>query len=244
MKYYLPSLLVLLVLASACKKATVSNNQPTNYKVNNITAISIDANKGYNTLLEYDLVSTGALQETVTLSFEGLPNGIVMDTTNAYLTRTGIPGFTAYIHLIAADTSNMQGNYKVKLVCSGSVTGKKYYDVDLKVSAPKQHLLGAPDPCQLDTTVFDDLGNKIVFSHGLVEFNGFGDHINWNFEVGLDCDGNFDLSGIYPTSDAIISYGRGSFSMGKNQWTFTGDMLYTEYRHSPPLTGIYISIPL
>jgi hypothetical protein len=246
MKNLLFSLLLLLVLASACNKTTDPTNQPTNYRVNNITAISIDANKGYHALLQYNLVSTGPVQETVTLSFEGLPDGVVMDTANAYLTRTGIPGFTAYIHLMATDTANTPGNYKVKLVCTGSVTGKKYYDVDLVVSAPKQHLLGAARPCDLETTVVDDLGNIIIFKHGIVQFYGFGDLTKWNFEVGMDCDGNFNLSGIeVPSRITTIYSGWGSFSMQKNKWVFSSTVLYDEYGdHVSHYSDILITIPL
>jgi hypothetical protein len=245
MKNLLPSLLLLLVLASACKKTTDPTNQPTNYKVNNITAISIDANKGYNALLQYNLVSTGTVQETVTLSFEGLPDGIVMDTANAYLTRTGIPGFTAYIHLMATDTANTPGNYKVKLVCTGSVTGKKYYDVDLVVSAPKQHLLGATRPCDLDATVKDVYGNTIIFNHGVVQFWGFGNHMDWAFEMDMECNGNFELGHYSLYDGTTIHSGWGSFSMEKNKWVFSGNMLYEDYDgRITHYSDILITIPL
>lgn len=228
MKHLLFSLLFLLVLASACKKTTDSSHQPTNYKVNNITDITLDTGNGYNTLLQYELVATGPVQETVTLSFEDLPKGIIMDTTE-YLTCSGIPGFTAYIHLITADTLKLQGNYKVKLVCTGSVTGKKYYDVNLKVATTQQHLLGAPRPCDILAGVKDRDGNSIVFRKGLVSFSGFGlKHGDWRFSVTMDCDGNFDIDNIITTTGTVISSGHGKFTIGRYAWDFSGDVTYRE----------------
>jgi len=252
MKNYLFSLLILLAFASACKKAASPTSLPTNYRINNITAISLDANKGYHTILQYDLVATGPVQETVALSFEGLPNGVVMDTATVNTINTGIPGYSAIIHLMAIDTVAVaQGNYKVKLVCTGSVTGKKYYDVDLKVSAPKTHLLGAIRPCDLDTTVNDVYGNKIIFHPGQeVEFNGFDYHYNWNLRLAMDCDGNFRI----PNYLSFITFYEGSklgqitvlyatLSIEKDSWVINGDIEYNFFldcHHE----SINITIPL
>jgi hypothetical protein len=178
------------------------------------------------------VVATGAVKETVTLSFEGLPDGIVMDTSNIYLTRTGVPGFTAYIHLKATDTANRQGNYKVRLVCTGSVTGKKYYDVDLIVSAKKKKLLGAVDPCNLVASVYDTDSNAIDFLGSEVDFYGFASHTSWIFTAKWDyCwdDMNsLELSDIAPDYNIVIREGNASITIEKDKWVLSGSIFYYE----------------
>jgi hypothetical protein len=117
------------VFFAACNKSDI-DPLPTNYRIDGVQDIDMAQQgsgipiTGYMSL---SLVPTGKIQERVTLSLEGVPDGC-----SARLTSTsGFPSFST--NIIFVDSSAYGGIYPVKLVCDGSVSGKKSYTFHLKL---------------------------------------------------------------------------------------------------------------
>ena len=131
------SFLFLFVFAafSACQKDNSPiANEPTNYHVQGITDVIMgNGTSGPTTAsLSYTVALVGNIQETVSLSLQGLPAGVYRDTASYYMTpTTGIPTFSASFILV--NNGAAPGTYPIKLMCNGNVTGQKYYTFNLNV---------------------------------------------------------------------------------------------------------------
>jgi len=114
------------LLFSACKKSD-SDALPTNYRIDGVQDMTLQQSgtvpiTGY---MSISVMPTGKIQEHVSLSMEGLPEGCsVMFTSPG-----GFPMFSS--NVIIRDSGATGGTYPVKLVCNGSVTGKKSYTFNL-----------------------------------------------------------------------------------------------------------------
>ena len=140
-----------IVTLSACQKTSNSSTHPTTYMVTGITDAVIGGDSLSTLDLSYFVNYVGPIQETVTISLADLPSTIVIDTT-FHSATTGIPSFNVGFRLINMAFSK-GGKYTIKLMCDGSVTGKKYYTFMLKI-LPKtpiatcdSSLVGTWDTC-------------------------------------------------------------------------------------------------
>lgn len=111
---------------SACKKSD-SDALPTNYRIDGVQDITLPLqSSGISTAyMTLTVNATGKIQEHVTLSLEGMPSGCAGEITSP----SGFPNFSTYITF--RDSAANGGTYPVKLVCDGSVTGKKAYTFNL-----------------------------------------------------------------------------------------------------------------
>ena len=114
------------LLFSACKKSD-SDALPTNYRIDGVQDMTLQLSgsvpiTGY---MSISVVPTGKIKEHVNLSVEGLPEGC-----SSFITSPGgFPTFSS--NIIIRDSDAVGGTYPVKLVCDGSVTGKKSYTFNL-----------------------------------------------------------------------------------------------------------------
>lgn len=120
-------LLSIVVCFTACKKSY--SDKPTTYSVD-VKDITLSSAFMADVWVDYDIKCKGPIQENVSVSIEGLPQGVIIDTTGDHIAN-GVPGFTAGLRLINNNITNKKGTYKVKLVCEGSVTGRKEIPLNL-----------------------------------------------------------------------------------------------------------------
>jgi len=133
MKKALVFLVLFIGVLAACTKSTDSSNHPTTYRVDGITDITLGGDSGSVAYISYNVNYIGPIQETVSLSFEGLPVGVKVDESESVM--NGIPTFSASLLLVKTDAMDMKGTYDIKLICNGSKTGKKSYNLKLKILA-------------------------------------------------------------------------------------------------------------
>jgi hypothetical protein len=116
------------VIVGGCTKNYYRDNDATkpSYRVDGIRDFSIsEDNPQYSMVLE--LVYMNKEQENVSVSVEGLPQGMYAEV----LGGSGIPSFTANVNFY--DSSAVPGTYQAKVVTTGSVTGKKSFIVNITV---------------------------------------------------------------------------------------------------------------
>jgi hypothetical protein len=164
------------LLFSACKKSD-SDALPTNYRIDGVQDVNL-AQQGTNIpitgYMSLSIMPTGKIQEHVALSIEGMPDGCSARLTSS----SGFPAFST--NIIFTDSNANGGTYPVKLVCDGSVTGKKSYTFNLtlpQLPDCSSWLLGsytASNSCTGGSyTEYISAGtsrNKIVFNN----FEGLG----------------------------------------------------------------------
>lgn len=214
------------VALSACQKTSNSSTHPTTYSVQGITDATIQGDSSSTLDLGYTVNYVGPIQETVTLSLADLPAHIMVDTS-WYYSHTGIPSFTTGFHLInmiPATDSTTKGKYTVKLVCDGSVTGRKYYTFTLRV-LPKTPIViphcdsplvgtwdNCLDFCDVTSTVFT---NEITVDGTTMNRIHFSNFQNYGIDVyaDLDCStGSFIIPRQTFAGGAATIYGSGTFA--------------------------------
>lgn len=227
MKKALVFIALSFVALSACQKTTNSSTHPTTYAVQGITDVKIMGDTLSTLDLSYSVNYVGPIQETVTLSLGDLPPNIVVDTT-WYYANTGIPSFVGGFRLVNKNPQSdslVKGKYTVKLICDGSVTGRKYYTFVLNV-LPKAPLPGmihcdsalvgnwdtCMDFCDVTSTIFSNTLTVDGTTMNRIHFSNFQ---NYGIDVYADLDcatGTFVIPHQTFAGGAAAIWGTGSFS--------------------------------
>jgi hypothetical protein len=165
-KAFLLFTLVSFTFASCVKR---QNNKPTTYVVNGVHDVTLMDN---TQSLDLQFLYMGPVQENVMLDVTGLPQGVIKTISVA----EGVPTF--YSNISFSDMSAIPGTYPAQLVCTGTETGEKTYDFNVKVkNQPVCGLLTGYngttncdtgnfiDNISAVTTVEDAVENEIRFSN-------------------------------------------------------------------------------
>lgn len=120
--------LSILAISSLTLFSCASNNNNNGVglmKVNGIHDIRVSMD--YSDSMELDI---DGLEETVSLSFTGLPQGVYTTITPS----AGVPEFSSFIRF--SSMSAIPGTYNCQLVCQGTESGTKSYDFKTVVNGP------------------------------------------------------------------------------------------------------------
>ncbi len=169
--------------------------------------------------LNFSVVYENSEQEKITLSLQGLPSGLhyMMDDSSGY------PSFSTYASFI--DSSAAVGDYTVKLVAKGSVSGKREFPFNVHVlPAPSCNAYIAATGFNSRTscttgsfmqniTVVAGSPNEVMFSN----FDGSGNQV----KAVVDCDNSSSSDGYFTIPQQTVNgitysstYGRYSINSG------------------------------
>lgn len=191
----------LLALAS-CKK-NEGSQQPMTYMVNGITDISMFGTDvaGMGLSIEY----RGPVQENVALSITGLPENV----TAEFSTASGIPTFGTSVAITSQNA--VAGTYPLKLVCKGSATGEKSYDLTLTIK---------PVPCtqvvsgsyQTSNTCFPGSTNSFISHLGgnNIMINNLGG-MGFSVNATIDCNSSTITIPSQTVGGSVTVAGSGSY---------------------------------
>jgi len=84
--------------------------------------------QGVNDTLDLSITAVSGVQEPITLSLWNVPAGV---TSNIGVT-TGTPTYSS--HIVFTDTYGVPGNYSIKLIAHGTLTGDITYSFNLHIS--------------------------------------------------------------------------------------------------------------
>lgn len=119
---------LLAVIIGGCTKNYYRDSESTNptYRVDGIQDFWLSEDNPQNAI-NINVVYMNKEQENVTVSVEGLPQGLYAQVFNG----SGIPTFNTQISFY--DSSAAPGTYKVQLVTTGSVTGRKAFTINVTI---------------------------------------------------------------------------------------------------------------
>ncbi|PZF72489.1 hypothetical protein [Taibaiella soli] len=178
-KSYLLPLVVSIGLFSCTKSGTDTtsgtgaNTNKTSYKVNGVVDVSIQNNPDSNTsVTTLTITDTLKSAQKITLSLDGLPNGVTGTLSNT----SGYPTYTSVLTFVDASNAT-PGVYPIKLNCEGSISGKASYTINLTVRADHDYandwigtadaitrlVNGDPGPSFTETITHGDRPNRVVF---------------------------------------------------------------------------------
>lgn len=199
---HLSFLLAFALLALAACKKNEGPQQPITYRINGITDLKMQ--DGGGAFMELDLEYVGPVQERVSLSFSGLPQGVEAQFNN----QSGTVPFNTWV-LVGA-TGATPGTYPIKLLCNGSATGEHSYDLTLTIS---------PTPC----------GEKLPGAYiGSGSCGGsFASNISFGFDNKLYIH---NLGGTFITAEIKVNCDNGTFtippqSVGNDTLTGSGSFV-------------------
>ncbi|PZF72492.1 hypothetical protein [Taibaiella soli] len=112
---------------SSCSKSDSTDTLPTNYKIDGVQDVTLQPLINPSGYMQLTVSYVGKTQERVDLSLEGVPSGCGADIS----VTGGYPTFSSSV--MFTDTSANPGTYPIKLVCNGSSTGKKSYNLNLTI---------------------------------------------------------------------------------------------------------------
>ncbi|PZF72490.1 hypothetical protein [Taibaiella soli] len=181
-KSYLLPLVVSIGLFSCTKSGTDTtsgtgaNTNKTSYKVNGVVDVSIQNNPDSNTsVTTLTITDTLKSAQKITLSLDGLPNGVSGSLSNT----SGYPTYSTVLTFV--DTNATPGVYPVKLNCEGSVSGKTTYTIDLTIRPDHDYAndwLGTAEGANIPSNSPNTLTYTENITHGdrtnRIVFNNFG----------------------------------------------------------------------
>lgn len=141
------------------------------YRVDGITDFTVSENQpAYNMNLQVAYMN--GEQENVKVSLEGLPTGLYANIVRP----SGVPTFSSYITFY--DSSAAPGTYNVKLVTTGSVSGRKTFPITVTVNPVvdcRNELAGSygansfctsgPNPFVVEISSSTSVSKRIVFDN-------------------------------------------------------------------------------
>ncbi|MBS1688740.1 MAG: hypothetical protein JSS96_08445 [Bacteroidetes bacterium] len=217
MKKTLLLFMLFCIALSSCTKDDNKSNQPTTYRIDNITDQQIGYSAGSVAYLQLSVGYVGPIQENVSLSLSGLPAGVTADTNS----HSGIPSYSTVFYLMNDGTAK-PGTYTVTLNCKGDKTGNKSYTFKIKVLPPPQCTSTVAGTWAIGT---DCLGNTFSdnievdpSTYNRIIFSNFAD-LSLSVYADLDCNtGTFTI----PRQGFAghVYYGNGYFSSGYIQYSY------------------------
>ena len=176
MKKGLLVLAATFLIAGCQKKDQTVNNYNTGgaqpaFAVNGITDVSFVSQVDYVSTLSLSVQYLDSAQENVSLSLNGLPSGIVIDTT---WINSGIPTFSTTLNIY--DTVVVSpGSYPVTLTATTTSGKTKNYPFNIRVQPMPSGFLGKYNTCNTScggSTIYTDslyvdplVQNKVWFTN-------------------------------------------------------------------------------
>jgi len=121
--------LIVLIAISLFGCRSRSGNSPVTYKISGLeNGVTISPTQSGELNLNVTKIAAVVMQENLTLSLSGLPDGV----TASINPKTGTPPFTASV--VLTDSNAVAGTYSVKLLVHSSTSGDNSYSFTLTVS--------------------------------------------------------------------------------------------------------------
>jgi hypothetical protein len=228
--------LALLVIGFAsCKKDDDNEPSKPSYRIDGIVDRSMQKTvfgTPPTTTLNLNVMYEHSDQERVTLSIENVPEGL----KSKFSTKSGIPGFNTSLLLI--DSGVVAGEYTLKLIATGSNTGRRSYDFNLTVLAP-------PD-CSSDLT-----GTGYATQTSCNPTGSFTQNItSVPGQVGRVLFSNFDNTGAQVYANVICNSGQvsipsqtvnGVVYQGSGYYNVSGGTRYINVSYGRTVSGSTIT---
>lgn len=225
---------------AACKKTTTSPpvKSPFSFEVSGVKDLFVETNGADSMTLNIE--RTLGTSQKVTLSIEGLPQGV----TAVFNPNNGLPPFTPTVKLIAKDA--VEGSYTVTLKASNDVAGEQTHEFLLKVSKPVPDcipsLLGSYTGSELceSTTVpaYIATVERVENKENSILITNFG-NLKVNIEVRVNCSAN-RLTIPQQTVDNTTVIGTGSIVGNRLKINYTVTVQSGAFTYSSTCDADYL----
>jgi hypothetical protein len=129
MKKYVLFIVTCFILFS-CTKDSTTTGHLTTYRLEGLSDITLNSSNNNRSSFILTFNQEGNINETISISFSGLPAGVTIDTNYA---KSGKPDFSSYITFINDGTA-ANGTYAVTLHCVGSISGDRTFNFQIIVT--------------------------------------------------------------------------------------------------------------